>query len=187
MNPHPRLCEAWEHFYECHTPLIRTFVAARRLSEPDRNDCIQEVWKEVVVKLREFHYDTGRARFCTWLLVLARHKAADVVRRQVRHPAMTLDAEAAVPDRACDPASEHERRRLRGLVRGVLAELSGRVSACSYQVLHLRWIEGRPLPEIAAALGLTPAQARFRHHRVKQKFRRLFVVRLNRGFSLGSK
>jgi DNA-directed RNA polymerase specialized sigma24 family protein len=64
-------------------------------------------------------------------------------------------------------------------VRGVLAELSGRVSACSYQILHLRWIEGRPLPEIAAALGLTPAQVRFRHHRVKQKFRRLFVERSN--------
>jgi hypothetical protein len=89
-----------------------------------------------------------------------------------------LDAQAAVLDPACDSSDEHERRGVRGLVTDVLAELSGRVSASSYQILRLRWIEGRSLPEIAAALGLTPAQVRFRHHRVKQKFRRLVVERI---------
>jgi RNA polymerase sigma-70 factor (ECF subfamily) len=179
MIPHTRLCDAWEHFYLLHAPLIRTFIAARHLSEADRNDCIQEVWKEVVIKLRDFHHDPQRGRFRTWLLVLARHKAADAVRRRVRHPAMPLDAEieAALSDCGSNPAAEHERRQLRGLVGHVMAELSGRVSASSYQILRLRWIEGRSLPEIAAALGLTPAQVRFRHHRVKQKFRRLFVER----------
>jgi hypothetical protein len=58
-----------------------------------------------------------------------------------------------------------------------LAELFGRVSECSYRILYLCWIERRPLPEIAAALGMTPAQVRFRHHRVKQKLRSLFVER----------
>jgi RNA polymerase sigma-70 factor (ECF subfamily) len=97
MIPHPRLREAWEHFYGCHKPLICTFVAAFHLSEADRNDCIQEVWKEVVVKLVEFRCDAERGRFRTWLLVLARHKAAHVVRRRVRHPAMPLEAEAPSP------------------------------------------------------------------------------------------
>jgi RNA polymerase sigma-70 factor (ECF subfamily) len=179
MIPHPRLCEAWQHFYERQAPLIRTFVAARHLSEADRNDCIQEVWKEVVVKLGEFRQDPRRGGFRAWLLVVARCKAVDAFRRRVRHPTVALDAQAAVLDRARDPADEHERRLVRRLVRDVLAELSGRVSACSYQILRLRWIEGRPLPEIAAHLGLTPAQVRFRHHRVKQKFRRLFLERLN--------
>jgi RNA polymerase sigma-70 factor (ECF subfamily) len=178
MIPHPRLCGAWEHFYERHAPLIRTSVAACQLSEADRNDCIQEVWKEVVVKLGEFHHDPRRGGFRAWLLIVARCKTVDAFRRRVRHPTVALDAHAAVLDRARDPADEHERRLVRSLVRDVLAELSGRVSACSYQLLHLRWIEGRPLPEIAAALRLRSAQVRFRHHRVKQKFRRLFVERL---------
>jgi RNA polymerase sigma-70 factor (ECF subfamily) len=177
MIPDPRSCAAWEDFYQLHAPLIRNFVAACRLSEADGNDCIQEVWKDVVGKLREFRYDPERGQFRTWLLVVARRKAADVVRRRLRHPAMSLDEETALPERSPGPAAEHERHRLRTLVQGVLAELSGRVSASSYQILHLHWIEGRPLPEIAAVLGLTSDQVRFRHHRVKQKFRSLFVER----------
>src|SRR5262245_32165451 len=76
MILHPGLIDAWEHFYLFHAPLIRSFVAARRLSEADQNDCIQEVWKQVVVKLREFRYDPRLGQFRTWLLVVARCKTA---------------------------------------------------------------------------------------------------------------
>jgi DNA-directed RNA polymerase specialized sigma24 family protein len=59
-------------------------------------------------------------------------------------------------------------------VRTALARLAKQVSATSFQVLYLRWIEGRTFLEIADALDLMPDQVRFRHHRMKQKFRELF-------------
>jgi DNA-directed RNA polymerase specialized sigma24 family protein len=58
-------------------------------------------------------------------------------------------------------------------VRSVLVELSGQVSRTSFQVLYLRWIEGLPTAEVAAALELTPQQVRFRTHRMKLKIRRM--------------
>src|SRR5262245_45595493 len=110
----PQLIEKWKHFYNSNTSMILAFIAPYPLSEADRDDCIQEVWKEVVVKLGDFRHDPRRGRLRTWLLILARNKAVDVVRRRVRHPATPLDdeAEAALPDRASDPVAEHERRRL---------------------------------------------------------------------------
>jgi hypothetical protein len=59
-------------------------------------------------------------------------------------------------------------------MRRVLAELRRGVSERSYRVLYLRWVEGWTTREIAAALGLTPAQVRSRDHRMIGKCRSLF-------------
>jgi RNA polymerase sigma-70 factor (ECF subfamily) len=174
---HP-LIHAWDQFFRFCTPLISHALTAYHLTEADRDDCIQEVWKEVVVKLHDFQFDTKRARFRTWLSALARNKAVDVVRRRVRHPLVSLDGQGGTDlcDLNIDPASQFERIQTQVQVRSVLAKLSQRVSARTYQVLYLHWIEGQTMTDIAVNLNLTPEQVRFRHHRVKQQFRRLFEL-----------
>ncbi len=62
-----------------------------------------------------------------------------------------------------------------------LAEIQQRVSATTYQVLHLRWLEGRSVVEVAARLDLTPQQVWYRQHRAKQKFRELLEIRVALG------
>ncbi len=69
---------------------------------------------------------------------------------------------------------------MREQIRAVLAELSARVSARSYQVLYQRRIEGRTVAEIALALGMTPEQVRVRDYRMRQRFRELFVRSMGR-------
>jgi RNA polymerase sigma factor (sigma-70 family) len=54
------------------------------------------------------------------------------------------------------------------------------VSARSYQVVVLRWVEGRSVSEIAASLKITPEQVRYRHHRMMEKLRSLVARRKNR-------
>ena len=76
-------------------------------------------------------------------------------------------------DPGLDPAAAYERRQTLAQVRSALAQLSSEVSPKSYQVLYLRWIEGRPTAEVAAALALTPGQVRFRTYRMKRKVRDL--------------
>lgn len=170
-----RLNAAWERFYRLAAPLIRGGVRARGLSGADRDDCEQEIWTEVVAQLGQSRYDPARGGLRTWLSALARHKAMDVIRRRTRHPLESLDDGAlmALPGRDPDPATEYEHHREEALVRRGLAELSRQVSECSYRVLLLRSIEERAVPEVAAALGLTPEQVRLRHCRVKRDLRQL--------------
>ncbi len=175
VEPPPPLAEAWNGFYQHYAPRIRTFLRRWALSEADRNDCLQDVWQEVVARLGQFAHDPGRAGLSTWLMTLARNKAVDAIRRRTRHAFESLGESEAIAAMhpGTDPVAEYERRRIVAQVQMVLAELSIRVSPTSFQVLHLRWIEGRTTSEVAAALALTPGQVRFRTHRMKQKVRDL--------------
>jgi RNA polymerase sigma-70 factor, ECF subfamily len=175
VDPPLPLAEAWEGFYGYYSPRIRTFLKKWALSEADRNDCLQEFWQEVVAGLGHFAHDPGRACLSTWLMTLARNKAVDAIRRRSRHAFESLgEGEAtAVMDPGPDPADAYERSWIQGQVRRALAELSSRVSPTSFQVLYLRWMEGRTTSEVAHALELTPEQVRFRTHRMKRKFRDL--------------
>jgi RNA polymerase sigma-70 factor (ECF subfamily) len=140
------------------------------------DDCVQQVWVEVVKKLPGFRYDPRRGRFLTWLNRIIRGKAIDLRRRRSCHPVHNLTArqQADLPGTETDPAAAYEGRRQREAVWFVLGELRSQVSECSYRVLYLRWIEGWTAAETAAAVGLTPAQVWFREYRMKNHFRRLF-------------
>ena len=176
VEPAAPLSAAWDGFYGFYAPRIRRFLGRWPLSEADRNDCLQDVWHEIVAQLTRFEHDAGRARLSTWMMTLAHNKAVNVIRRQSRHAIESLD-DRDVPvatDPRADPAATYERRRTQDEVRGVLDDLAGRVSSSSFLVLYLRWIEGRSTAEVADALELTPQQVRFRTHRMKRKFRELF-------------
>jgi RNA polymerase sigma factor (sigma-70 family) len=174
-TPSPRQSEAWQRFYLACTPLIEQCIATYPISEEDRRDCTQEVWKAIIGKLSRFRYDPHRGRISTWLHALTRNKAVDVIRRRRRHSIESLSdrVEKSLPGHEPDPAAECERHQLQTTVRDVLDRLSTEAPPRSYEVLYLRWIEGRTVPEIAVALGLTPEQVHYRHHRVMRKFRLL--------------
>ncbi len=175
VNPPTPLVAVWEQFYGYYAPRIRTFLKRWALSEADRNDCFQEFWQEVVAGLRHFTHDPARACLSTWLMTLARNKAVDAIRRQSRHVCERLGEDEAMEltDPGPDPAVAYERSRIRGQVHNALAELSTLVSPTSFQVLYLRWIEGRTTSEVAHALNLTCEQVRFRTHRMKRRIRDL--------------
>jgi RNA polymerase sigma-70 factor (ECF subfamily) len=174
-TPHASWVEAWERFFQACDPLVRRFARACRVPRADLDDCVQEVWAELVRRLRSLRYDPRRGRFRTWLYTIVHSKATDLLRRRLRHPTESLGARAgALGSREGDPAAEGERRGQREAVQRVLAELRRGVSERSYRVLYLRRIEGWTTREVAAALGLTPAQVRSRDHRMKRKCRRLF-------------
>lgn len=170
------LRKAWEEFYDTYTPLIRRFAIRCRVRKTDLDDCVQQVLTEVIRRLPDFRHDSKRAHFPSWLYTLVHNRATDLLRYRARHPAESLSAAAAAELRASDgdPALAYEQARQRMMVRRVLADLNKRVSIIDYCVLHMRWIEGHSVSEVASALGLTPEQVSRRSYRMKQKFRRLF-------------
>jgi len=185
VDPPASMGALWNQFYNYYAPRIAKYLKGWSLTDADRNDCFQDVWKEIVGSLQNFQYDPDRGRLCTWMMTVARNKAVDSIRRRNRQASENLsEVEAnSVLDPRPDPSYEFERRSIQAQVRLALAELSGQVSAMSYNVIYLRWIEGRTTAEIAAALKLTPDQVRFRTHRMKRKFRDLFEKSIERDFS----
>ncbi len=144
MDPSPILVEAWERFYRSHEPRLRALLEKWRLSDADREDCLQEVWVEVVAHLGHFQHDPRRGRLSTWLTTLARNKAADSIRRRTRHPFQSLGEDTEVPlaDPVLGPEADFERRWEQAQVRGALAELADQVPVCSFRVLYLRLDRG---------------------------------------------
>jgi len=178
LTPCSRLGEAWDRFFQLGCSVIRGAIRARGLSGGDRDDCEQEFWAAVLTQLGRSRYEPARAGLRTWLSALASNKSADVIRRRTRRHSLYLDETEIIdlPGREADPASVYELREEQALVHRALAALSAVVSDRSYQVLLLRSIEELEVSEVAAALGLTREQVRYRHWRVKQELRRLVEI-----------
>ena len=74
-------------------------------------------------------------------------------------------------DRAPGPAEQWEARWDRELMHLLLAELEKQVSPVNHRLLILRWIEGRPLAEVARLLTLSEKQVTYRQQRLFRKLR----------------
>ena len=170
MPPSRRLSDAWDRFFRFGSSVIRAYIRARGFSAEDRDDCEQEYWAAVVAQLGRSRYETARAGLRTWLSVLARNKCADVIRRRTRRYQVYLNETVSteLSGREAEPPSVYELKEEQALVHKALEALSHLVSACSYQVLLLRSIEELDVSEVAAALGLTLEQVRYRHCRAKR-------------------
>ncbi len=167
--------QAWDRFHGLYAPLIDRIVAACGVSPFDFDDCVQEVWMEIVRKLPSLDYDPRRGRFCSWLSIVTRRKVLQLLRRRGRRSAWKIgEVELGLGDP--DPAVICQRKEERQSVQHALAVLRTQVSAVNYQVLHLTWIDGHSVSEIARRLDLTHQQVWYRHHRTKQKLRRLLEV-----------
>lgn len=172
--------EAWDRFYQVYNPLIRYYIIINHLplAEEDVRDCVQEIWKELIVRLPRFRTDPTRARFSTWLRILARNKAVDVLRRQRRasfdryghHVLASLPSE-----QKDDPGAHCEQADTQDEYRKVLGNLSRQLPRRTELILRLRWIEGCPVADIAAALGLTIPQVWTLNHRGVKRLRQLLT------------
>lgn len=175
QSPSPQHAEAWNRFYQTCSPLLGRFALACGVSAADLDDCIQAVWVKLLRALGDFHYEPRRGQFRSWIFTLVRTEAIDRARRRKCQPVERIDAgtAATLRNQETDPVCAYERRLEQETVRRALAELQRRVCPRSYRVLYLRSIEERTVAEVADTLHLTPAQVRYRHHRMKRKIRSL--------------
>jgi RNA polymerase sigma factor (sigma-70 family) len=174
--PPKEAAAAWDEFYAWADDRIRRFAGAQRAQNVDVDECAQEVWADLTVRLQSFKTDPARGSFASWLHAVVRNKSADLTRRRARRPTVSLNGpQAQEPaDSRTDPARLCERRAEREAVRGVMGEMKSRSSEQSYRVLHMRYVEGKAVSEVALALGMTPGQVWTREHRIKRRFRELY-------------
>lgn len=173
-----QLDESWVRFYEVYSGLIRRFALRTGVPQTELDDCVQDVWAEVVVALRSFHYDASRGRFRAWLFTLVRSKATNRIRNRLRRArengSRVVEQIRLRESQQPGPADLYARRWERETVQIVLAELRGNVSPRSFDVFFLRRFEERSVADVATSLGICANQVRARQHRMQRKFADLY-------------
>jgi len=173
IAPDAVLTHAWDSFYRTYTSVVRRMAGEFHLDAGESEDLVQEVWAQVIVHLSEFHWQEHGSGLRGWLYTLIRNMALNVIRQKVRHP-VRLDGGIEmheVADRSAGPAEQWEVRWDRELMRFLLAELEKKVSPVNHRLLVLRWIEDRPLAEVAQILKLSEKQVTYRQQRLFRKLR----------------
>jgi RNA polymerase sigma factor (sigma-70 family) len=139
---------------------------------------VQLIWLEIVRKLPDLKFDPRLGTFRGWLATVIRRQVCDFLAREKRRrfSALTIEESVVPGDVSVDPSELVMRRESRLLVQRMIQDLRREVSEKSYQVLYLHCVIGLGYSEIAKQLDLTQQEVRYRHHRVKQKFKRLAQI-----------
>jgi RNA polymerase sigma factor (sigma-70 family) len=173
LAPDAVLTQAWDSFYRTYTEILRRMAAEFRVNAEESEDLVQEVWARVIVHLHEFHWRAHGAGLRGWLYIMIRNQALSLIRRKVRDPLRLANGNEihGVADPRPGPAEQWQACWDRELLHLLLAELKKKVSAVNHRLLILRWIEDRPLAEVAQLLNLSEKQVTYRQQRLFRKLR----------------
>ena len=115
-------------------------------SEAEAQDALQDVY--VTVWRKADRFDPARASAMTWLSILARNRAIDMLRK--RRPAEMLDAAADVPDDSRSALEIVEAQQDGERLAHCLEELDERAGT----MIRCAFLDGATYPELAAREGV---------------------------------
>jgi RNA polymerase sigma-70 factor, ECF subfamily len=161
---------AFQSLVERHSKYV--FHVAYRLtgSSQDAEDVVQETFLKAYRQLSRFE---ARADFRTWLHRIAVNCSIDYIRarrsREIGHD--VADLEDAAADVSLGAAPAPDRLALSAEIDERVREALGGLTAMERAAFMLRHVEGRPIREVAAALGLKTEAAKNSIFRAVRKMR----------------
>jgi RNA polymerase sigma factor (sigma-70 family) len=165
----------WGDFFQDHRRYVEHVLRRCGLPERSREDCVQEVWLEVVQRLPEFRARRRPQAVLKWLSRIARAKAADW-HRQTRVVRFASELEAAAVAEE-DPAATALRRERDARIYRGMACLRGAVSASTYFVVEKRCLEGFSVEDVCRWTGKQPQHVWDRQRRGLKKLRAILRFR----------
>ncbi|HEV8000123.1 MAG TPA: sigma-70 family RNA polymerase sigma factor [Planctomycetaceae bacterium] len=163
---------AWGALYDAHLHEIYAFVS--HLMDGDRSSCddlTQEVWLQAIACIEKFDPSKGQLR--DWLFGIARRRVALHFRRLSIAGASHGDDLIEVLERADEslllPPEVMERFERRQLVRAAFTT----ISQAHQHVLRQKYIDGRSVQEIAAAMKTTAKAVESQLSRARARLRGL--------------
>ncbi|MCL3838194.1 RNA polymerase sigma factor [Aeromicrobium duanguangcaii] len=161
--------DALEAFYREHIEAVQRFIARRVEAPEDAADLTAEVFLAAIRASRDYRGDAAAPR--AWLYGIARRVVAGHHRSTIRalRAVRQIDARELLDDDAADRivARIDSQRAVRAVYRS-LATLPERQRA----VVELVAVDGLPLTEAAAALGISAGNARVLYHRARRRLAR---------------
>lgn len=170
--------DAVRAYLERYRPLFLHCISHFEQEPAARDDLLSELSWHALERLAQDAFDPTRGSFGTWLYRVAWCRCVDLKRQQNARRRIRLTTQGDdLPERA-DP-TEPLPERLAGAeigsaVRRAMADLPDEERA----LLVLRFVEQRTLLDIAAALGITLEQAKYRLKRASVALRRELLSRL---------
>ena len=149
-----------EHAIERHRGAVLRLALARTRHAADAQDVAQDVFIKLLRSATRFHDDD---HLRAWLLRATHDSCVDLHRQAWRRRVETREDMVAVTDRETwDPAFEE-------VVNHPVWTAMGRLPDKLRCALHLFYVEGYGIAEVADILGCTEAAARTRLHRGRKK------------------
>ncbi|MDX2039411.1 MAG: sigma-70 family RNA polymerase sigma factor [Isosphaeraceae bacterium] len=185
---------AWPSLAKLYAPLLRYWFRRFGVRDSDVDDLIQEVWIATGPVLCGYVAGPGRS-FRGWLRGIARHKALNYRRGQVRRPSpFGLNGEfldhagriEVLPDADDEALDPEERVENRALDRRVLEHVRSRVEARTWEVFAAVAIDGTSTAKVAGRFDMTSAAVRMVKSRVLSMIRRHLGETLERDAPLDS-
>jgi RNA polymerase sigma-70 factor (ECF subfamily) len=135
---------ALAELYDLYAPRVLGLLVKMLPSRSDADDVLQEVFWQVWKNAGR--YDSQRGSPAVWLLVMARSRALDALRR--KKASVPLE-EFAEPSAWSPPSGDVERKESNDRIRRALAELTVE----QQQAIQLSFFGGLTHPEIAEKLA----------------------------------
>ncbi len=155
----PRDAAAWTQFVALYAPLVYGYARKQRLQDADAADLCQEVLRAVAGAVGRLEYDPARGAFRNWLFTIVRRKLWSwqaARKNQVRgsgNPATHLLLE----EYPCSAAEEAVWQTVweDQLFAWACTQVRAEVAETTWQAFWRTAVEGRPVKQVAADLGLS--------------------------------
>lgn len=155
---------AWAEVYRDLAPGLLRFLTGQGATDPE--DCLGEVFIQIVRQLGGFHGD--EPAFRTWAFTIARSRLIDAWRKDQRRPAKAGEDVSVAADRLA-PAPPQEPATLQ---RAAVEEILSTLSPDQRAVLMLRYVHQFSSEETAAIIGKPEGTVRVLQHRALRTLRR---------------
>ena len=160
---------AWDEFAARYRPLIAWFAGRAGLTGADTEDVCQEVLLDLFRGQSSFRYDRGRGRFRDYLYVITQRKTRAALARRGRSGVPVEDVDEPAAD---DPQRElWEAEWRRWVLREALEAVRGEVESSTFRAFEAFELEGQPVEQVAAELGIAPASVYVYKKRVLARLR----------------
>ncbi|MEW6249654.1 MAG: sigma-70 family RNA polymerase sigma factor [Planctomycetota bacterium] len=158
---------SWREFHDRYGQLLYRYARARGASDADAEDVVQEVELGLFRAMEGFEYDARQGRFRSYLRSAVVHALGRRADRQARQPAaldpQNFDHFAGNAEAEADERWEREWQLHR--LRWALHEIAADFEPATLRAFEIHVLQGRPVEDTAAELGLSKAsvyQARSR-------------------------
>jgi len=167
-------------YLERYRPLFLHCISHFEQEPAAREDLLADLSWHALERLAQDAFDPTRGSFGTWLYRVAWCRCVDLKRQHNARRRIRLSPEGDHLQERADPSAPlHEAlegAEIGSAVRRAMTELP----AEERSLLVLRFVEQRPLLDIAAALGITLEQAKYRLKRAASSLRRALLARLSK-------
>lgn len=159
--------EAFSLLFEKYSRRLFWVAFQMLRNHEDALDAVQETFIKVLNAIK--HFDTSK-RFYTWACQILINHCVDKMRRSQSRSSVSFEDVGTPPAQHTTPEEFITQDETRSRVFSVM----NRIPETYRTVLILREIEGLSCKEIGEMLGVTHATVRWRLHRARRMFRRIW-------------